>query len=179
MRVYITDRRRVMKRRAVEYKGGKCELCGYDKCIQALEFHHPDPKAKEFHISHGSYGWDRVRSEIEKCKLLCCRCHREIHAEWEKELVEQTTAAKIRDLERATLVRKERAHKLKLREERRKPSSPVLWPSDQDLQLLLDKFPATEIAKSLGVSDVTVLKRARRRGLQTKPIGYWSSYKSA
>lgn len=28
---------------AIAYKGGKCQCCGYDKCIQALEFHHIDP----------------------------------------------------------------------------------------------------------------------------------------
>ena len=27
----------------VDYKGGKCERCGYDKNISALEFHHLDP----------------------------------------------------------------------------------------------------------------------------------------
>ena len=32
----------------VEYKGGKCCVCGYNKCIEALEFHHLDPSQKDF-----------------------------------------------------------------------------------------------------------------------------------
>lgn len=32
----------------VEYKGGKCCICGYNKCIEALEFHHLDPSQKDF-----------------------------------------------------------------------------------------------------------------------------------
>jgi len=34
----------------VNYKGGKCEICGYHKNIAALCFHHIDPTAKEFNI---------------------------------------------------------------------------------------------------------------------------------
>jgi hypothetical protein len=84
MRDFIKSYRTRIKEKAVAYKGGKCEECGYNKCLQALEFHHANPTAKEFKISRGSYGWNRTRAEIEKCRLLCCRCHREIHAELEE-----------------------------------------------------------------------------------------------
>ena len=43
-----------LKEKLVEYKGGKCEICGYDKCITALEFHHLNPEEKEFSISTNS-----------------------------------------------------------------------------------------------------------------------------
>ena len=51
---YVTKKRRLNKRKLVEYKGGKCEICGYDRCINALEFHHLDPNEKEFGISNKS-----------------------------------------------------------------------------------------------------------------------------
>lgn len=66
------------KQKAVDYKGGVCKLCGYDKCIAALDFHHPDPTVKEGLKSHRTF--ERNRTELDKCVLLCCRCHREIHA---------------------------------------------------------------------------------------------------
>jgi hypothetical protein len=31
-------------------KGGKCEKCGYDKCLDALEFHHIDQKWKLINV---------------------------------------------------------------------------------------------------------------------------------
>ncbi len=67
---------------AVEYKGGKCERCGYDRCMEALEFHHLDPIHKDFNISSKGYtrSWKKVQSELDKCVMLCANCHRETHA---------------------------------------------------------------------------------------------------
>jgi HNH endonuclease. len=71
-------RLRVMAR---DYKGGKCELCGYKKCPRALSFHHIDPKKKAFGISTKGLtrSWDKIREEIDKCVLLCANCHMEVH----------------------------------------------------------------------------------------------------
>jgi hypothetical protein len=79
----VTKRRRVVKVKAVEMKGGKCERCGYSKCIDALDFHHRSKDEKEFSISDGGHSrsWERVKAEIEKCELLCANCHREEHSE--------------------------------------------------------------------------------------------------
>ncbi len=67
---------------AIEYKGGCCQSCGYKKCFKALEFHHKDPKEKDFNIFSKSHSrsWERVKNEIDKCMLVCANCHREIHA---------------------------------------------------------------------------------------------------
>jgi len=73
--------RRNKKRKYVEYKGGKCQTCGYDKCIDALEFHHIDPTQKEFGIAMTDRKLEYTLKELDKCILLCCRCHRELHAE--------------------------------------------------------------------------------------------------
>ncbi|MCK4793173.1 MAG: hypothetical protein KAV87_56100 [Desulfobacteraceae bacterium] len=47
----VYARRKKVRQMSVEYKGGKCEMCGYDRCIDALEFHHRDLSKKEFGIS--------------------------------------------------------------------------------------------------------------------------------
>jgi len=38
----VNTRRFKIKVKAVEYKGGKCNSCGYSKCLDALHFHHRD-----------------------------------------------------------------------------------------------------------------------------------------
>ena len=77
---YVARRRRLLKQKAVEYKGGRCVLCGYDSCLDALTFHHHGDK--DFGI--GSRGhtrsWNRVRIELDACILVCANCHAEIHA---------------------------------------------------------------------------------------------------
>ena len=48
--------------------GGKCQCCGYDKCIQALEFHHLDPTKKEFALcSNLIQKWEKIKEELKKC----------------------------------------------------------------------------------------------------------------
>lgn len=71
-----------MKLKAIELLGGKCSLCGYDKCIDALEFHHKNPKEKDFKLESGNTtSWKQYQSEIKKCILLCSNCHKEIHSQ--------------------------------------------------------------------------------------------------
>lgn len=76
----VNKQRKAMKQRCIEYKGGKCFICGYDKCARALDFHHVNPKEKEFSLGWiRTNGWDTVKKELNKCVLLCSRCHMEIH----------------------------------------------------------------------------------------------------
>lgn len=67
-----------LKKQAIEYKGGKCILCGYHKCEAALCFHHVNPFEKENNISR-LRSWKRVEEELNKCVLLCNNCHSELH----------------------------------------------------------------------------------------------------
>jgi 5-methylcytosine-specific restriction endonuclease McrA len=78
----VQRRREKVRRMTVSYKGGCCQACGYDRCIEALEFHHLDPKQKDFGISYKGYtrSWEKVKEEVDKCVLLCANCHREAHA---------------------------------------------------------------------------------------------------
>lgn len=79
--VAVQKRRLKIKKMAVEYKGGKCQNCGYDKYYGALDFHHLDESKKEFAISQygHSRSWERVKKELDKCIMLCSNCHREVH----------------------------------------------------------------------------------------------------
>ena len=68
-----------------EKLGSKCQVCGYNKCLSALHFHHIDPKAKKFPISEVMTGGRKrseqeIEEEIKKCVLVCANCHTEIHA---------------------------------------------------------------------------------------------------
>ncbi len=70
------------KQRAIEYKGGKCAYCGYNRCSDALEFHHIDSRQKDKMFRNLRYwGWERTKKELEKCLLLCSNCHREKHSD--------------------------------------------------------------------------------------------------
>ena len=77
----VARRRKKVREKAIEYKGGKCEFCGYSSCNAALEFHHIDATTKKFELSISNMGtaWSTLKLEIDKCLLLCANCHREEH----------------------------------------------------------------------------------------------------
>jgi hypothetical protein len=63
----------------------ECELCGYNKCQAAMEFHHATGEKK---LTVGNFK-DQVPTAARKAQLLeefkkgifvCANCHREIHA---------------------------------------------------------------------------------------------------
>lgn len=80
------ERQRAFKKKCVEYKGEKCVRCGYNKCIGALEFHHLNPKDKDFSPSSARLRGEtkgelkeEIKKELDKCILVCANCHREEH----------------------------------------------------------------------------------------------------
>lgn len=78
----VSESRRKLKLRCVAYKGGKCEKCGYSKCPAALQFHHLDPKKKDFGLGGGrTRSWAKVKPELDKTIMVCANCHHEIHYE--------------------------------------------------------------------------------------------------
>jgi DNA invertase Pin-like site-specific DNA recombinase len=77
----VIEWRKRKKQELVEYKGGKCERCGYNKSTRALQFHHIDPNEKDFTISRKSYSIERLKKEVDKCIMVCANCHLEIHEE--------------------------------------------------------------------------------------------------
>jgi 5-methylcytosine-specific restriction endonuclease McrA len=78
----VTRRRKRVKEVLVAEAGGACALCGYSRCLAALEFHHLDPASKRFSVA--ARGLTRsladAREEAEKCVLLCSNCHAEVEA---------------------------------------------------------------------------------------------------
>ena len=90
-------RYKMIKEKAIKYKGGKCCLCGYNKYNGALEFHHINPDEKDFNISKDGHvrSWERVRGEIDKCVLLCANCHRELHNLIRNDLVSKEIVNKL------------------------------------------------------------------------------------
>ena len=80
--IYKNQKERGLKRK-YEYimsRGGKCSQCGYNKNLAALEFHHVDPntKDKDYFNSRGGLT-ESLKTELDKCVLLCANCHREEH----------------------------------------------------------------------------------------------------
>jgi hypothetical protein len=93
---YRRQRNRGIKRKLklIETKGGSCELCGYDKNISSLTFHHIDPQQKSFNVelrNIANYDWSKVLNESSKCMLLCHNCHHELHhPEFNKESLKKS-----------------------------------------------------------------------------------------
>ena len=76
----VTNLRHRAKEIAVQQLGGKCIRCNNDK-IYVLDFHHKDPKEKEFTIGSTSSAlcFNMYKEEVKKCVLFCANCHREFH----------------------------------------------------------------------------------------------------
>jgi hypothetical protein len=73
-------KRTTVKLRAIAYKGGRCQKCGYNKCKRALSFHHVKGSEKRFGIGGKlSRTWTELQKELDKCILLCANCHMESH----------------------------------------------------------------------------------------------------
>ena len=73
---------RSRKLKAVQYKGGKCSCCGYNKCPASLDFHHVNKNTKTAEIGlliARNIKWELLKIELDNCILLCANCHRELH----------------------------------------------------------------------------------------------------
>ena len=66
----------------IEKLGGACSMCGYNKNIAALDFHHLNANDKSFKLDSRKLSntrLDVLLKELDKCTLLCANCHREHH----------------------------------------------------------------------------------------------------
>lgn len=74
------ERRREFKQWCIEYKGGSCVVCKYNKCLRSMDFHHLDESEKDYDISTK---WktpkEEIVKELDKCVLVCRNCHGEVH----------------------------------------------------------------------------------------------------
>jgi predicted HNH restriction endonuclease len=79
--VQTMERLKTYKEQAVAYLGGSCKMCGYNKYIGVLEFHHIDRFVKDSnYASMRNWSFDSKKGELDKCILLCANCHREVEA---------------------------------------------------------------------------------------------------
>lgn len=79
-------RRYRVKKLAVEYLGGKCK-CGWCGDLSGFDFHHTNPKYKEFNPcarTLANMTWVSAKEELDKCELLCALCHRLEHTSYGK-----------------------------------------------------------------------------------------------
>ena len=75
----INEMKRRLRATLISYGGGACKKCGYNRCVEALEFHHRDQNAKEVDVRLLRSFNDTARQELDKCDLLCANCHAELH----------------------------------------------------------------------------------------------------
>ena len=75
-------RRRELKTTMKTASGGKCSVCGYDRCLDALQYHHINPSQKSHLVGSmfSTHCKEDIQKEIDKCVLLCANCHQEIHS---------------------------------------------------------------------------------------------------
>jgi cytochrome c553 len=77
----VSRRQQKIKRTLVAEAGGRCVVCGYDRCLWNLHFHHIEPSTKSFSMSMASgKSLAAYREEAQKCILVCAICHGEIEA---------------------------------------------------------------------------------------------------
>lgn len=77
---YTVKKHREAKLFIIEYLGGSCLKCGYNKCEASLDVHHTDPlkKSPKFRtLKHRSK--ENIIKELQHCILLCKNCHGEEH----------------------------------------------------------------------------------------------------
>lgn len=175
----VVDWRRRTKEKLIEYKGGKCMICGYNKdCPSAYDFHHRDPKEKSFGISSKNIKkFEDLIKEVDKCDLLCCRCHHELH---EVEYAQQRKDTKKRHqdwldkIDQSWLIRREIDLNCKSCNLKFKPkaklqvyccdkcakigSRKVVRPSLEQLKEDLRNLSYVAVGKKYGVSDSAVRK---------------------
>ena len=71
----------VRKTEGIERLGGKCEQCR-ETSIEKLQFHHIDKTTKEIKpCKFAQVSYARFIKELNKCQLLCARCHTFLHNE--------------------------------------------------------------------------------------------------
>jgi hypothetical protein len=77
---WVVANRIQKKKKLVSLFGGRCKICGYNKYIGALDFHHKNPDMKSFSLSVKGlcYAWDSLIEEAKKCVILCKNCHTEV-----------------------------------------------------------------------------------------------------
>lgn len=172
---YCINWRKVTKQRLIDYKGGKCVKCGYNKsCPRAYHFHHRNPLEKEFDVSNRgrNKSFDKLKTEIDKCDLLCANCHAEVHDEPYAEHRTQlfNRIAKLEELKKELELNRQKQcpvcgsefytkykHQKHCSEDcGHKAQRKLVWPSREDLLTDLKSMSMCAIGRKYGASDNAV-----------------------
>lgn len=178
---YVIMKQQSFKAQCVEYKGGRCQKCGYDKCLGAMDFHHLDPTQKDFAInaSCGSIIMTpKVKAELDKCQLLCSNCHREEHY---KEVPKNIKSIGTRKVPKEYKCRcgKTISHsssyckECSVQERRR-----FVKPTKEELHKLIWESPLVSLAQQFRVTEKTLRCWCKEYGLTRPGIGYWTKFRS-
>lgn len=180
---YSFEKRRFIKKKCVEYKGGECVKCGYKRNYSALEFHHVTDD-KDFLITKSSYSWDKIRAELDKCILLCSICHKEEHnPDYNIDLDfvfdhEQSLWKHPRNSLKDNPIECKNCHKIfmstrakhkfcsaKCTQESRQA---IAWPLKEELEILINNGNYASVGRALGVSGNAVKNRCVIYGMTKK-----------
>ena len=159
----VINKRKKNKLELVKYKGGKCEKCGYCKCIDALEFHHIDEKTKSFGISNGDVrSLTELKKEADKCILVCSNCHKEIHANKREEEANNKKLIIQKNLEKYKQTSEyEKTHKYS-------------YPQEEDIESIKKSINSgksnTDIAKEFNFSLTTLRRFLIKNNIQNPNI---------
>ena len=178
--IYVKNARERLKQRMVYVMGEKCQCCGYNKCLSALELHHVNPEEKEFTFAaNANRGWSSIVPELKKCTLVCANCHREIEsgmrdspaisfnqerADEISKLIDDIKTHKIyycklcgKEIWKGSTYCSECSHKIQRKVEER--------PSREELKSLIRTTPFTQIGNKFGVTDNAIKKWCDAVGL--------------
>lgn len=73
-------RRLKNKLKAISYLGGICKDCKQSFPPRVFDFHHRDDTSKEINPNVAvRLTWEKFKTELDKCDLLCANCHRLRH----------------------------------------------------------------------------------------------------
>ena len=183
MESYTAKYRMNKKQKLIQYKGGKCEKCGYSKIEypRVFTFHHLDPNKKEFTISVSNVSLERAKKEVDKCLLLCQNCHSEVHDTpfinlRQSNLVKDVS---IKEIAYCKTCNKELSSKKYnyCKIHRNELTRKYLRPSKETLESLIRILPILGIASKYKVSDNTIRKWLKAYSLPYKKdaIKKWCS----
>ena len=185
--IHVQNWRVKTKERIIAAFGGKCGICGYNKCHRALNLHHLNPSEKEFtlgSIRGWPKAWDSVVKELRKCVMVCSNCHGEIHDgvtqipidiprfnEEFSDYKNMERMEKLKSIEQICPVCKEKFYN-----DRGKFCSPKCYnvhnrkcvhPSKEELKKMITSQSMLSIGKNYGVSDNAVRKWCKKYNLLT------------
>lgn len=178
------DRKKRWRQRVREYLaaafGNKCAICGYDACRAAFDYHHVEDKDQALSVAmRNGYAWAKIVREARKCVLLCCRCHRELHAgvaalpanypRFNEDYADVMTLRQ-REFDACPVCGVEKPKKQQYCSRMCHNGEQKRFdPSREELEQLVASNTYTAVGRLFGVSDNAIKKRCRQLGIKLLP----------